>query len=99
LELRTDRDGLLEGNDLYTEFYKKLIDYLGAKFEKKSESTENEKISKKQKRRLERCLDYILVLLYTQSAMTRTRDQESTRSRDTYWDMKSRGGLPDLSYY
>jgi hypothetical protein len=38
LELRTDRDGLYEGNELYVEFYKELMQYLEENFEKGSES-------------------------------------------------------------
>jgi hypothetical protein len=48
LEPRTDRDGLYEGNELYVEFYKKLIQYLEENFEKKSQSQDKDIKSSKE---------------------------------------------------
>ena len=48
LELETSRDGILEDNDVYPDFMKKLIQHLDKEFEKKSEAKQREPRSKKQ---------------------------------------------------
>ncbi|MDQ6667532.1 MAG: hypothetical protein M3Y53_04800, partial [Thermoproteota archaeon] len=48
LELESSRDGILEGNDIYSDFLKKLSRHLDDNFEKKSEIKEIAPRSKKQ---------------------------------------------------
>jgi hypothetical protein len=48
LELETSRDGILEDNDVYSDFMKKLVQHLDKEFEKKSEAKQREPRSKKQ---------------------------------------------------
>lgn len=38
LEVRTDRDGVLEGNELYAEFYNKLSKYIDDNFDRRSDN-------------------------------------------------------------
>ncbi|MDQ6864375.1 MAG: hypothetical protein M3044_11180 [Thermoproteota archaeon] len=48
LELETSRDGLLEDNDVHSDFMKQLMQHLDREFEKKSELKQREPRSKKQ---------------------------------------------------
>jgi Histidine kinase-, DNA gyrase B-, and HSP90-like ATPase len=62
LEPRTDRDGLLEGSELYVEFYKELMQYLEENFEKRSES--KDRVVKSGKDLEKMFVDVIRTILY-----------------------------------
>jgi hypothetical protein len=62
IEPRTDRDGLLEGDELYVEFYKKLMPYLEENFEKRSES--KDRVVKSGKDLEKMFVDVIRTILY-----------------------------------